>query len=227
MDAPADLLAKYTARGEQPGIRDVRYAAMTEALDRVFGRVLDALDAHGLSDNTLVIFTSDNGALLSVADCRPLREGKGYLFEGGIRVPTMMRWPGRIAPGTENTPVISTDYFATMLDAAQLAVPEGGDGESLIPLATGAAPLQRDSIYFHYPNYAFHRANRLGGAIRMGDYKLIERFDDGSLELFDLSQDLGETRNLADAHPGLARDLRDRLAGWRQRVGAAMPTRAR
>ncbi|MEM9381019.1 MAG: sulfatase [Planctomycetota bacterium] len=228
MDAPEDLLAKYEARGVRPGIVDPRYAGMTEALDRVFGRVMDALERSGRADDTLVIFTSDNGALGSVADNRPLRAAKGFLYEGGIRVPTMVRWPGVVAPGVEATPIVSTDFFPTILAAAGVEArdDEPRDGTSLVPLLRGR-PLERGPIYFHYPNYAFHRANRLGGAIREGDVKLIERFDDGSLELYDLATDIGETTNLAAEREELAEELRGKLAAWRESVGAAMPTRAR
>ncbi|MDX1563841.1 MAG: sulfatase [Phycisphaeraceae bacterium] len=226
MDSPADLLEKYKKKGVQRGIKDPRYAGMTEALDRVFGRVLDALEQTGQADNTLVIFTSDNGALISVADCRPLRKGKGYLYEAGIRVPTMVRWPGRIQAGSVNTtPIVSTDYFATILDAANVPLPAGypGDGESLLPVLTGKGKLNREAICFHFPNYAWHRSNRLGGAIRVGDYKLIERFDDGSVELYNLAEDLSESNNLAATMPKLAADLKSRLRAWRQHVDAAMP----
>ena len=226
MDAPADLLAKYEKRGMQRGIKDPRYAAMSEALDRIFGRVLDALESTGQKDNTLVIFTSDNGALISVADTRPLRKGKGYLYEGGIRVPMLVRWPGRIQPGARSgTPVLSTDLFETILAATGVGVPDGyqGDGESILPVLTGSGKLERDAIHFHYPNYAWHRSNRLGGAIRAGDYKLIERFADGSVELFNLAEDLGEKHDIAAKMPDVARDLKARLAAWRKRVGAAMP----
>jgi arylsulfatase A-like enzyme len=229
MDAPAELVAKYEARGVQRGIEDARYAGMTEALDQVFGRVLDALDAAGLAEDTLVIFTSDNGALDSVADNRPLRGAKGDLYEGGLRVPALVRWPGVVAPGrVDATPVISTDLFATILAAAGVARPpdDPGDGTSLVPLLRGGA-LERDALFFHYPNYAWHRSNRLGGAIRVGSHKLIERFDDGSLELYDLAADLGETRDLAVVEPELAAELQRRLAAWRADVNAAMPPRAR
>ena len=138
------------------------------------------------------------GALDSVADTRPLRMAKGYLYEGGIRVPMMVRWPGAVAPGSRTaTPAISTDLFATVLEAAGVPLPAGypGDGESLVPVLTGDGSLARDALFFHYPNYAWHRSNRLGGAIRVGDKKLIERFDDGSVELYDLAADLGEARD--------------------------------
>lgn len=228
MDAPADLLSKYEASGEGPGIEDVRYAAMTEALDQIFGRVMDALERTGRADNTIVVFTSDNGALDSVADNRPLRAAKGYLYEGGIRVPTMVRWPAVTAPGTTDLPVISTDWFATLLDAAGASLPadDPGDSTSVLPALRGE-DMKRDALYFHYPNYAWHRSNRLGGAIRAGNLKLIERYDDGSVELYDLGADLGETEDLAPEQPEVAEALRRRLAAWRAEVDAAMPTRAR
>lgn len=228
MDAPPDLLAKYQARGTGPGVVDVRYAAMTEALDRVFGSVLDALERSGRADETLVIFTSDNGALGSVADNRPLRAAKGYLYEGGIRVPMMVRWPGVVTPGVTASPVISTDLYATILEAAGVPVPDDdpGDSTSVVPVLRGE-PMKRDALFFHYPNYAWHRSNRLGGAIRAGDLKLIERFDDGSLELYDLAADPSEMTNLAAQRPAVAASLQSRLAAWRDEVGAAMPTPAR
>lgn len=226
MDSPKGLLEKYKKKGVQRGIKDPRYAGMTEALDQIFGRVLDSLEKTGQADNTIVIFTSDNGALISVADCRPLRKGKGYLYEAGIRVPTMIRWPGKIKAGSVNpTPIISTDYFATILDAAKVSLPKDypGDGESLMPILTGPGKLKRDAIHFHFPNYAWHRSNRLGGAIRVGDHKLIERFDDGSVELFDLKKDMSETTDLAAKMPKRAAELKSRLQAWRKHVDAAMP----
>ena len=228
IEAPADLVAKYAERGTGPGIKMVEYAAMTEALDRVFGRVLDALERTGQADDTVVVFTSDNGALLSVADLGPLRKAKGYLYEGGIRVPFMVRWPGVTEPGrVDRTPVVSTDLFPTLLAACGVPIPADycGDGVDLRPVLAGGA-IDRAALHFHYPNYAWHRSNRLGGAIRAGRYKLIERFDDGTLELYDLEEDLGEARDLAELRPELAADLQRRLQAWREDTGAAMPTRA-
>ena len=225
IEAPGGLIDKYAARGKGPGVKSVEYAAMTEALDQVFGQVLDALEASGQAEDTLVVFTSDNGALESVADLGPLRRAKGFLYEGGIRVPTMIRWPGVTRPGrVDATPILSTDLFPTLLAACGAPQPEGVacDGADLGPLLRGE-PLEREAIHFHYPNYAFHRSNRLGSAIRVGDWKLIERFDDGSLELYDLASDLSEETNLAPVHPGLAEELQRSLSEWRAEVGAAMP----
>ncbi|MFT4541639.1 MAG: arylsulfatase A [Planctomycetota bacterium] len=226
MDSPPDLLAKYQERGVQPGIVDPRYAGMTEALDQVIGGVLDALKETGLDENTLVIFSSDNGALASVADNRPLRGSKGYLYEAGIRVPTMVRWPGKVRPGrVDATPIISTDWFSTILDAAGVELPADypGDGMSLVSLLDESEELEREALYFHYPNYAWHRSNRLGSAIRAGDMKLIERFDDGSLELYDLEADRAEENNLAQQRPELAQKMQRSLLLWRASVSAALP----
>lgn len=225
MEAPEDLLEKYNTR-TGPGLNDTRYGAMIEAMDRSIGRVLAELDRLKLSDNTLVIFTSDNGGYGGVADNRPLRKDKGHLYEGGIRVPLIVRWPGRIEPGTLcHEPVVSMDHYPTLLEIAGLKEDPALDleGLSLTPLFRGKKSLEREALYFHYPNYAFHQSNRLGGAIRKGHLKLIENFDDGSVELYDLSKDIGESVDLSKTMPGQARMMRDQLAEWRVRVDANMP----
>lgn len=225
MEAPAALLKKYAARKGQ-GLNDTRYGAMIEAMDASIGRVLAELDRLKLADSTLVIFTSDNGGFAGVSDNRPLREAKGHLYEGGIRVPLIVRWPGKIAEqSTCDTPVISMDFYATLLAAANLQQreSESPDGVSLMPLLRGEDELDRDAIYFHYPNYAWHRSNRLGSAIREGKYKLIERFDDDSVELYDLKDDLSEKQNLVDDMPDVAQRLREKLVAWRVETKAAMP----
>ena len=225
MEAPAELIEKYRGR-EGPGLNEARYGAMVEALDAALGRVFAALDDLDLARRTLVIFISDNGPYLGVADAGPLRAGKGYLYEGGIRVPLIVRWPGQVEAGTTcDTPVVSTDLFPTLLEAAGVEVQDDVplDGVSLLPLLRGTGGLEREALFFHYPNYAWHRSNRLGGAVRAGRYKLIERYDDGSLELYDLEENLGETRNLAGRMPQKASELRDRLKAWRAASGARMP----
>lgn len=226
MEAPQALLDKY-ADHRGPGLNDSRYGAMIEAMDASMGRVFAALDALGQRDNTLVIFTSDNGGFSGVADNRPLRAGKGYLYEGGIRVPLIARWPGVIPPGSlSDEPVISMDFFPTLLEAAGIPLEQSSDGESLLPLfRQDATNFTREAIYFHYPNYAFHRSNRLGSAMRQGPYKLIERFDDGSLELYHLGDDLGETNDLATTEPDRAQAMAAQLKQWRERSGARMPVR--
>ena len=234
MEAPEDLLKKYASR-TGPGLNDTRYGAMIEAMDAAIGRLLKELDRMKLAKNTIVIFTSDNGGFGGVADNRPLRAAKGHLYEGGIRVPLMIRWPGVVKAGSLcEVPVISMDFFPTMLDIAiqfrQQESPEALkhhplDGESLLPLLKQNGTLKRKNIFFHYPNYAWHRSNRLGSAIRSGQYKLIERFDDGSLELYDLQSDIGEKQNLTSRYPEKAKLLHQQLIQWRQQSNAAMPKR--
>ena len=224
MEAPEPLLKKY-ANHKGRGLNDSRYGAMIEAMDQSIGRVLTAVDDLKLRDETLVIFTSDNGGFSGVADNRPLRAGKGHLYEGGIRVPLIVRWPGHTPEGgTTGAPVVTMDLHATILAAAGVKPEDGhvSDGVDLRALLEGK-PMAERSLYFHYPNYAFHRANRLGSAVRRGDWKLIERFDNGDLELFNLKKDLSEKTNLAEDHPELARRLAKELHAWRKQVDAAMP----
>lgn len=228
MEAPAELLKKYEVHQGKRGLNDTRYGAMIEAMDDSIGRILATLDRLKLADDTLVVFTSDNGGYSGVADNRPLRKGKGFLYEGGIRIPLIVRWPGHVKPGTvSDQPVISMDYFPTFLDVAgvETNAPQAAlDGVSLIPLLEGGE-LKRDAVYFHYPNYAFHRSNRLGSAIRAGDFKLIENFDDGSLELYNVHKDISERNNLASEKTQLAQSLKKKLHAWRKQTNAVMPTK--
>jgi arylsulfatase A-like enzyme len=224
MQAREETIAKYRARGD---IKDPVYAAMIEDMDTAIGRFLKALDEAGLRDNTLVIFKSDNGGYSG--DNRPLRGLKGMLYEGGIRVPWIVRWPCKVKPGTTNsTPVISMDCYPTLLEAAGLPpTPDHPlDGKSLLPLLTQSPGFGRDALYFHYPNYAFHKQNRLGSAIREGEYKLIKNYDDDSLELYDLTSDLSEKNNLATQSPALAKRLADKLDAWLRESGARFPVKA-
>lgn len=224
MQAREEVIAKYRQRG---GIKDPVYAAMIEDMDTAIGRFLKALDEAGLRDNTLVLFKSDNGGYNG--DNRPLRGLKGMLYEGGIRVPWIVRWPGKVKPGTTSAkPVISMDCYPTLLEAAGLPPTPNHplDGKSLIPLLTQSPGFDRDTLYFHYPNYAFHKLNRLGSAIREGDYKLIKNYDDNSLELYDLRSDIGEKRNLAGQSPELAKRLADKLDNWLRESGARLPVKA-
>ena len=224
MEAPAELVAKYKGRPLK-GYRDHRYAAMIEAMDASIGRVLDALKKLEAAENTIVVFTSDNGPFGGVGDARPLRGDKGHLYEGGIRVPLIVRWPGKVKAGLNATPVISTDFYPTLLSAAGIAAGKGvaSDGEDLLPLLTAGKKLKRQAVFWHYPNFAFHRDNRLGSAIRAGDYKLLEFFDDQSVELYNLREDIGEKINLAGKEPELAMRLKAQLHAWRAETKAAMP----
>jgi arylsulfatase A-like enzyme len=239
-EARADTLAltERTLYGNEQGNRarivqsHPVYAAMMETMDRNVGRVLHALEEAGVGDSTIVILTSDNGGLSVLAGNRqaptanrPLRAGKGWLYEGGLRVPLVVKWPGRVAPGsTSGEPVSSIDFFPTMLDMAGLDAPTGPalDGTSLMPLFEPSGKLQREALYWHYPHY--HGSGSVpSGAIRQGDYKLIEYFEEGRVELYNLAKDLTETHDLSDQRPEKAEALRERLESWRRSVGAQMP----
>lgn len=225
MEAPESLLTKYKDR-PLTGYHDHRYAAMIEAMDAAIGRVLSELDTLGIADNTFVVFTSDNGPYGGVGDARPLRADKGHLYEGGIRVPLMVRWPGKITAGAETSePVVLTDLYPTILEVAGLAPNPDSvcDGVSLVPFLKGQERPARESLFWHYPNFAFHKSNRLGSAIRTGNFKLIEFFDDQSVELYNLKDDLGEQNNLAESEPELVEQMRRQLHQWRSDCSAAMP----
>lgn len=227
-EAPEDLVTKYKARIPDGGPINPIYAAQIEATDIAIGKVLEQLEKLNLADNTLVIFTSDNGGWTGATDNRPLREGKGHLYEGGMRVPLAIRWPGvSKANTTSRTPVVSMDLTATILDASGTLASHDRplDGETLRPILAQSGPLKRNALCFHYPHYAFHGTNQPGGAIRKGNYKLIERFADHGIELYDLEKDLGESRNIADKHPELAEELLNDLHAWQKEIGAKMPER--
>ena len=210
------------------------YAAMVESLDESVGRILDTLKRLNLEQNTIVIFFSDNGGLSTgpgpnaPTSVRPLRGGKGWVYEGGIRVPLIIRYPGRVKDGrTVEVPVISTDLYPTLLDLAGLPLrpQQHVDGVSLKPLLTGEKEaLDREAIFFHYPHY--HSINSMGpsGAVRAGDYKLVETFEAGKIELYNLREDIGETKDLSAAIPKLTAKLTGLLHDWRRSSGAAMPT---
>ncbi|MCC6416638.1 MAG: sulfatase [Gemmataceae bacterium] len=207
------------------------YAAMLESLDQGVRRVLKKLADLGLDENTLVIFTSDNGGLCSSegwpTSNLPLRLGKGWLYEGGVRVPLLVRWPGVAkAGGVCPIPTISDDYFPTLLEAAGVAArpKQQLDGRSLVPLLKGGDQLDRQTLYWHYPHYS-NQGGRPSGAIRHGDWKLIEFFEDGRVELYDLKADPGERHDLAGRMPDRVRELRQLLQTWRGVVGAQMPRR--
>ncbi len=235
IEARPELVKKYEAKLEPgqkfPQQANPRYAAMLEDLDHHTGRLIARLDQLGLGHKTVVVFYSDNGGLIRIFTGKgeittsnaPLRSEKGTLYEGGIRVPLIVRWPGVVEPKTVcNVPVTSPDFYPTFLELARLGDLPGhrSDGESIVPLITQSDLLRRDAIFWHYPHY--HHSTP-AGAIRQGDMKLIEFFEDGRLELYDLKADIGETKNLAGAMPEKAKALRTRLARWRESVGAKMP----
>lgn len=224
-EAPEELTAKYKGK-EGPGLINPIYGGQIEATDRGVGRVIAHLDKMGIAEDTLVIFTSDNGGWSGATDNRPLRNGKGHLHEGGVRVPLIIRWPGvSKANEVNNTPVVSMDLTATILDAAGAAANDGEalDGESLRAVLGGGS-LERDALFWHYPHWSFHKENRPGSSVRMGDYKLIRSYDDGSLELYDVANDIGETKNLATEKPALATRMNTRLQEWLTETKAGIPT---
>ena len=243
--ARAELVAKYQKKAERAPadawgeerankVRLVQnnpvYAAMLEQLDTGIGRVLAALDKNGLTEKTIVVFMSDNGGLATAegwpTSNLPLRAGKGWPYEGGVREPMIVVAPGVTKPGsTCDSPVISTDYYPTLLQLAGLPLqPEQHlDGVSFVPLLKGEAMQRGKPLFWHYPHYA-NQGGAPNGAIREGDWKLIEWYEDGALELYNLPQDIGERNNLAAQHPDKVKALHEKLIAWRKEVNAVMPT---
>ncbi|HEX3656774.1 MAG TPA: sulfatase [Pirellulales bacterium] len=203
------------------------YAAMIQSVDESVGRVMDTLATAGIAERTIIVFTSDNGGLMQSTSNVPLRVGKGSAYEGGVRVPLIVKWPGTTPPGSVSAePVISVDFFPTMLQmAGALRTPSPAiDGVSLVPVLSGKVDrLARDAIFWHYPHYHPGGATPYG-AIRAGDWTLIEFFEDMHLELYNIADDIGEQQELSRARPEKARQLRDQLHAWRSAVGAQMPT---
>ena len=205
------------------------YAAMVESMDENIGRLLQQIKSLNLDDNTIIIFTSDNGGLStsegSPTSNLPLRGGKGWLYEGGIREPLIVKWPGVTKSGSIcQTAVTSTDFYPTILEMAGLqALPQQHqDGVSLVPLLQAQDSLVREAIYWHYPHYS-NQGGRPGGAIRFGKYKLIEFYEDMNVELYDLDGDMGESINLADEKPEIVQELKNKLNQWRAEIQAKMP----
>ncbi len=218
------------------GVNHPTYAAMVEMIDRSLGRVMKTLDDLKLSDNTVLIFTSDNGGLYRrfdevgpiVATNSPLREEKGSLYEGGIRVPLIVRWPGKIREGTESEiPVSTVDLFPTLAKLAGVKYDHSVDGVSLDSILLNKdeksgqlSDFKNRAIYWHYPHY-HHTAP--GSVIRQGDYKLIEFFEEGKLELYNLKDNISESNNLSEKLPEIRDRLHQSLKEWRQKVVAQMP----
>ncbi len=204
------------------------YAAMVQSLDESVGRVMEKLRSLELQENTVVIFMSDNGGLSTSegwpTSNLPLRAGKGWLYEGGIREPMIVKWPGVTKAGAVcSVPVTSTDFYPTMLEMAGLeAKPEQhSDGVSIVPPLRGKT-LKRQALYWHYPHYS-NQGGMPGGAVREGDYKLIEFYEDSRVELYNLKEDIGERRDLSAEMPEKTAELRAKLNDWRHSVGADMP----
>lgn len=218
-----DKVAKYERIPESQRQGDPRYAAMVESVDDSVGRITRALEEVGAADNTLVIFTSDNGGFARATDNSPLRANKGSNYEGGIRVPFIIKWPGVTKPGSvSDVPVISNDFYPTILGATGLPKrpQQHMDGVDLSPVLKGRGQVGRDALFWHYPHYNRHPHNFPAGIVRKGNWKLIEVLDTGELELYNLSLDIGEQNNLVETHPELAQKLLAELRDWRVEVGA-------
>jgi arylsulfatase A-like enzyme len=244
--APDDLVAKYKQRKRDRGLEDAFapepprqnrtvqahavYGGMVEAMDAAVGKVLDALEQHGVADHTLVIFTSDNGGLStsegSPTSNLPFRAGKGWLYEGGIREPVIVRLPGVTKPGSSSSwPVTSTDYFPTILEAADLPSLPGQhcDGVSFLAALNDPASKCSDRpLFWHYPHWG-NQGGTPGAAVRLGDWKLIEWYWGKGRELFNLAVDPGEQTNLAGSEPAKLQELQSLLDDFRTDTAAIMP----
>ena len=244
LDAKPELIDKFKPKSPVGGHRNPTYAAMIASVDESVGRLMAKLDELELAGNTVLIFSSDNGGVGGYAregigtesndttDNAPLRSGKGSLYEGGTREPFIVRWPGVTQPGsTCGVPAIHVDMYPTLLDIAGAKPPAGYtlDGESLAPLFRDArATLKREAIYQHFPGYLGIGQGQWRttpvGLIQAGDWKLMEFFEDGRLELYNLRDDIGEAKNLATQLPDKARELHAKLVAWRKSINAPMPT---
>ncbi len=241
--AKPELIEKFKMKPGVGGHHNPVYAAMIASVDESVGRVMAELEKQGLAENTVLIFTSDNGGVGGytregikkggdTTDNAPLRSGKGSLYEGGTRVPFIVRWPGITAAGSQvGVPSIHVDLYPTLLEIAGGAAPENYplDGESLVPLFKNPqATLKRRAIYQHFPGYLGAGENTWRttpvGLIQQGDWKLMEYFEDGRLELYNLAEDIGEKNNLATAQPDKVKELQSQMIAWRKEVGAKMPT---
>lgn len=238
LGAMSDKVQKYRQKAaeQQRDLPHPVYAAMIEHCDDMVGRIVDAIDQNGLSDNTMVIFTSDNGALYrrydfreqaddTVTDLAPLKGEKGSLHEGGVRVPMIVKYPPLVGAGAVcNEPTITHDFYPTLVELAGGQLPRNQtiDGVSLTPLLSNPdARLDRDALYWHFPHY---HHDRPASSIRARDWKLIEYLDGtGDIELYQIGKDIGETKNLAAERPGRVADLQKKLKAWRENVLARMP----
>ncbi|TXF88046.1 sulfatase-like hydrolase/transferase [Neolewinella aurantiaca] len=239
IQAPDTMVQRYLGR---PGIKDKRhatYAAMVEVLDRNVGKVIAQLEESNLAENTIIVFTSDNGGVDKISDQKPLRAGKGAYYEGGVRVPLLISWQGKIASREDPTPVTNLDIYPTLADLAGLETPARSlDGANLSSLLLSGQSLAARNLYWHFPIYleAYQKTGaesrdplfrtRPGSSLLAGEWKLHEYFEDGSLELYNLTTDPGERNNLAATLPAVRDSLHRQLITWRERTNAPVPTEA-
>lgn len=234
IQAKADLTEKYQAKAKTRHHKNAKYAAMIQSVDESVGRVLQTLDDLQLDDRTLVIFYSDNGGHVGATSNHPLRGAKGMLYEGGIRVPLLVKWPNVTRPAECDEVVIGVDFMPTLTEIAEGSLPQNqpSDGLSLVPLLRDPeATLARDAVYWHFPAYLQGKGDPGGGpfrttpagAIRIGNWKLIEWFETGRTELYDLSGDRAESRDLSSVQPEKRAQLHRELQKWRKQVEAPVP----
>jgi arylsulfatase A-like enzyme len=218
-----DKVVRYQQVAESRRQGEPAYAAMVESVDDSVGRVMKTLRELDIDQRTLVIFTSDNGGFARATDNSPLRANKGSNYEGGIRVPVIVKWPGRTKAGSvSREPIISTDFYPTILAATGHALRphQHLDGQNLVPLLIGSGVLDRDALYWHYPHYNQHPQSFPSGVIRAGDWKLMEQYETGELSLYNLADDLGEMNDLSTVRPEQVAELYRKLESWRHEVGA-------
>lgn len=236
---PVDsLLPKYDGKPTWNGQNNAAYATMVENLDSQIGRLVENLREAGKLDNTFILFTSDNGGHYGVTRQLPLRSGKGSYYEGGIREPMFVRWPGKVPQGTKtDVPISNIDFYPTLIEVAGIEKPHGKvlDGQSLMPVLTQKGSLEERPLFWHFPIYleAYLENDtstqdpvfrtRPGSAVRLGNWKLIQYFENNDLELYNLGEDLSETYNLAETRPEKVKELMTILENWRQETDAPVP----
>ena len=232
------LLPKYEAKPEWNGQNNAKYATMVENVDTQIGRLIALLKETGKLENTFILFISDNGGHYRITKQWPLRAGKGSYYEGGIREPMFVRWPGKIKPGTKtDVPVTNLDFYPTLLEVAGVEKPGDKvlDGKSILPVLRGNGDLEERPLYWHFPIYleAYVKNDtttqdplfrtRPGSAIRLGDWKLIQYFENNDIELYNLKTDIGEKKNLAASNPDKKTELLQMLEDWRSETNAPVP----
>jgi arylsulfatase A-like enzyme len=221
-----ELVKKYKEKTSSTAQKNAVYAAMVESVDHAVGRILDTLDELNLSKKTLVIFTSDNGGLKGHAtDNSPLRSGKGFPYEGGIRIPQIIRWPGEVAPESIcEVPVSSIDFLPTICEASRASLPEDRkiDGKSLMPLWQQKGDFDRDALFWHFPHYRGRNVVPYT-IILSGGWKLIKRYEGKTYELFNLKVDISETADLSEERPDKVKELDVKLTAWLEECGAKIP----
>jgi arylsulfatase A-like enzyme len=237
IEGKADIIKKYKGKKGDQYHNNPVYAAMIESADQGIGRVLKQLESLKLAENTLVVFFSDNGGMGANTTQHPLRGSKGMLYEGGVRVPLIVKWPGKTKAGsTTDTPVIGIDFYPTLLEVANIQKPLNSefDGQSFAPLLLSKTTPTRD-IFWHFPayleGYKGDKRNkdvfrtRPTSTVRSGDFKLHEFYEDGRIELYNIKEDIGETTDISRKNPAKAKELKEKLAAWKAKTNAPVPTK--